>query len=262
MGVAVEDFMAQRHPVFRHHQTDADLQAIGPTVAGVAPLGHRVGLAKALEVRAGHVVQEQLILQIEQVPQTPLEVLLQAVLVLEQPIQTGIQAIRIDLRGRDSQEILQRRAGVPVVFDVQFTRRLAEPSDRQNRRHRRPGNLFATVRHLLGQQGIEPQQAPQPQRQPHIPKVPQPLEANALEVDLYELLVRRILVRRGIEQRRLRTSLPLQTPTQLGPAASLRRFQFAHVRHQPLTGAPRRAVGLDQSPVAVRLAVLLADASS
>ena len=45
-------------------------------------------------------------------------------------------------------------------LDTQVARRRAEPRDRQDRRHRRPGDLLATVRHLRGQERIESQQPP------------------------------------------------------------------------------------------------------
>jgi hypothetical protein len=69
IGVAVEDLVAQRNPVRRHHQADADLSAIRATVARITPSGHRIRRTGPLEVGAAHVVQRQLVIQVEQVAQ-------------------------------------------------------------------------------------------------------------------------------------------------------------------------------------------------
>ena len=53
-------------PSVGHHQADADLQAVGPAVARIAALRQAVAGALALEIRARHVVQQQVVLQVEQ----------------------------------------------------------------------------------------------------------------------------------------------------------------------------------------------------
>ncbi len=65
-AVPGEDLVAQRHPLAGHHQRDADLLAVGPVVAAVAARRQRVPLGQPLEVRARHVVEQQVVLQGEE----------------------------------------------------------------------------------------------------------------------------------------------------------------------------------------------------
>jgi hypothetical protein len=64
--VAGEHLVAQREAVEGHHQSDADLLAVGAVIAAVAALRQRVGLRLALEVGAGHVVQQHLVVDRKQ----------------------------------------------------------------------------------------------------------------------------------------------------------------------------------------------------
>ena len=66
MGIAGEDFVAQGVAVAGDHQPDQHLLAVGPMIARVAALGLRIGRRHALEVGAGDVVEEQVVLQGEQ----------------------------------------------------------------------------------------------------------------------------------------------------------------------------------------------------
>jgi hypothetical protein len=47
-AVAREDLVAERHPLARHHERDADLLAVGPVVAAVAALRERVARRQPL----------------------------------------------------------------------------------------------------------------------------------------------------------------------------------------------------------------------
>jgi len=129
MRMAVKDFIAQGHPVLGHHQTDADLQTIRAAVPGVAPLGHRITVALPLKIRAGHIVQQQLVLQIEEIAQSLLEMSFDTLLVRQQAIQSRIQTVGMDLLGRDAQQVLQHRTSIPVILDMQLVGRFTEPTD-------------------------------------------------------------------------------------------------------------------------------------
>ena len=130
-----------------------------PMVAAVAALGQRVGLRLAFEVGAGHVVQQQVVLELEQLAQPALEMGLQLLLVRQQAVQRAIQAIVVDRLGRHAQQVVQRRAAIPMLGDVQLARRLAQPGDHQDRRHRRPRHPLAAARQRLATQLVE-RQAP------------------------------------------------------------------------------------------------------
>jgi hypothetical protein len=66
VGVAGEYLVAQREAVEGHHQGDADLLAVGAMVTAVAAAGQHVALGLAFEVGAGHVVQQHLVVDREQ----------------------------------------------------------------------------------------------------------------------------------------------------------------------------------------------------
>ena len=81
VGVACENFVTQRNAFLRDDQADAHLQAIRTTVTRITALGLGITLALSFEVGAGDVVQQQVVLEIEQVPQAFLEMLLHGRLV-------------------------------------------------------------------------------------------------------------------------------------------------------------------------------------
>ena len=233
------------------------MQAVGTAVAGIAPLGQAVARTLALEVRARDVIQEQVVLHVEKASQAILEMLLDRLLAGQEDVHRRIEPVRIHLFGRHTQEVVQRRPRIPRLFDVQLARRLAEPGDRENRRHRRPGNFFPARRNQPLQQLVQLQQPPQPPRHPDVAKVPQPLQRHVLQTHQHRLfLVERIVIVRRIEQRPLRPLPARKVPSQLGPAVLLAPLQLAQVSHHPLPRAAARAIRLDQRPVAVRLAVL------
>ena len=96
----------------------------------------------------------------------------------------------------------------------------------------------------------------QPQRQPDVAKITQPLETDVLQLDQHRLVVGRIVVVWRVKQRRLWLSLAIEATAQLRPAALLALLEFAELGHHAMTRALRCANRLDQRPVAVPLAVL------
>src|SRR5258707_5493587 len=72
-AIAGKHLVAERYAVTGHDKADADLLAIAPLIAAVATLGHRVGRGLALEVGAGHVVEQKLVVEPEQRTQPVLE---------------------------------------------------------------------------------------------------------------------------------------------------------------------------------------------
>ena len=71
VGVAGEHLVAQREAIEGNHQADANLLAVGPVIASVAALRQRVGLRLAFEVGAGHIVQQHLVVDGEQLAAAP-----------------------------------------------------------------------------------------------------------------------------------------------------------------------------------------------
>ncbi|MEI6257580.1 MAG: hypothetical protein WCQ77_13145 [Planctomycetota bacterium] len=113
------------------------------------PLADLAVLHVAFEGGARHVVKQQVALQLEEFAEPLLEVRFDRLPVGQKPVERGVESIGVHLLGRHAQEIFQRRAAIPLLLDMQFTRRLTEPSDPENRRHRAPGPVLAALRQKL-----------------------------------------------------------------------------------------------------------------
>ena len=66
LRVARPGVVGQRKALARHHQGDDDLLAIAAMIAGIAAAGQVVLLGQALEVGAGQVVQQQVVVELEE----------------------------------------------------------------------------------------------------------------------------------------------------------------------------------------------------
>ena len=194
--VAGEHLVAQRYPLARHHQRDAHLLAVRPMVATVPACGQRVLRRLALEVRARHVVQQQVVPQREQLAQSRLQVLLDRHLVRQQSIQRAVQTVVIHRLARQSEQILQRGAPVPVLGDVQLARRLAPSRYHQPRRHHRPRHRLAPRRQQPRAQRVQPQRTPQRPAQPHVPEGSAALQPHPLQPHRHRRCVRSVITNR------------------------------------------------------------------
>ena len=66
LHIAVEDFVRFGKPVTIQHQSDDDLFAVGPLVAGISSLGLWVRFRLSFEIGRGQVIQIDSVVQIEQ----------------------------------------------------------------------------------------------------------------------------------------------------------------------------------------------------
>src|SRR6202162_1089762 len=136
---------------------------------------------------------------------------------------------------------------------MQLARGIAQPCQDQDLRHHQPGNLFSSRRESLFQKINQSHLSAQLQPQPGTAKGPLPFNRDALQINFYPL---RFNVS---EQSALSNSgstrglvVYAQTPC---------RIHLPEVGHHALPWASRRAITLDQRPVAVTLAILLAIAA-
>jgi hypothetical protein len=127
------------------HQPDADLFAVGPMVERVAVLGQGIAIGLALEIRAGHVVKQQIALNAEQLAQSILQKRFQRLFVRQNRVPCAIETLLVDLLRRNAQEIHKRAQGVIVFGDVQFARWLAKAAEDQDQSRQRPGDFFAAL---------------------------------------------------------------------------------------------------------------------
>ena len=87
-------------------------------IARIAALGLRILLRLTLEVGAGHVGQQQIVVQLEQLSELFLQVLFQRGLVRQQRIQRTVQTILVDLLGRYTQQLRQSAGSVKPLCQV------------------------------------------------------------------------------------------------------------------------------------------------
>src|SRR5262249_34910634 len=149
----------------------------------VAALGLRVGGGLALEVGAGNVVEQQVVLQAEQAPQPPLQVQFQHRLVRQQPVQGAVEPVVVDLVVGDAQQVAQGGAAEPVLGDVQFAGRLAEAGQDQDGGHLGPGHVLAPRPQPAVEQGVQVQGLPQPPAQPDVAEAAAALQPEAAQLD-------------------------------------------------------------------------------
>ena len=249
--VAGEQLVAQRHALTGDDQGQADLAAVGPMIAAVPALGERVTRRGAFEVRARYVVEEQIVVQGEQLPQPLDQVLFQRRLVGKEAIQRPIAPIVVDQGGGQREQVLKRGAPVPIFRDVQLARGLAQPGEDKDGRHGRPGHVGAARGQQPLQQRVQLQGAPQRPAEPDIAKAAPAFQAEAIQPDWN---------RRRVRGERFKQLRLLPSPgDRAGQGAGVRpalRVQLAEMRHRLLPDLPSDPHRAHQPPVGVRLAVL------
>ena len=220
-------------------------------IAAVAALRQRVLLRLPLEVRARHVVEEQVVVEGEQFPQAADQVLLERGLVRQQAIQGAIAPVVGHQRGRHRQQIVERSPAIPVFGEMQLTGGLAQAGEDENRRHGRPRDLLAAARLQALTDLVQAEGAPQGPAKPDVAKPPTPLQPDPIEPNSYGLGG----WRRGREEIALLTPAGDRARQDPGPRAALG-IELAEVRHGLLDHLPPDAHRAHETPVGVRLPVL------
>jgi len=67
--IAREDLIAQRHALVRNHQRDVYLHAVEPMIMQVAA-SRDVRIRGGFEIRARHVIEQQIVIELEELTQT------------------------------------------------------------------------------------------------------------------------------------------------------------------------------------------------
>ena len=76
LGIPRQSQVGQREAVASHDQREHDLLAIAAVIAGIAAAGQIVLLGQTLEVGAGEVVEQEVVIELEQRPKLILQVVL------------------------------------------------------------------------------------------------------------------------------------------------------------------------------------------
>ncbi len=159
-SVTVERFVTEGESFVVHNQSDHYLLAVGPMIARIAAAHHRILLRRAFHIGAGQVVKQHVELGSEQGAVALLQVPLQLCLVRQNAVQAAIQTRVVDLALVDLQKIVQGGCWIPALLNGQFAARCAQPIDRQQRRHARPGHIGRLVIDRLFEEAIQFQSLP------------------------------------------------------------------------------------------------------
>jgi hypothetical protein len=178
---------------------------------------------------------------------------LQSGFVLQQMIERPVQPVLVDEVIAQSQQIRERRATIPVLGDMQFARRLAKTRRHQDRGDGRPWHRFLSARQQPVAEVREPRPAPQRQGEIDVAELPRALHANALQPDGHRDI--RLAV---VKQVRLFRRAD-QAARQSAGSNLTARIKFAEMRHRSLDDPPAMTLAAHEAPVAMRLAVLLAN---
>ena len=219
-------------------------------VARVAALGQRIGLGLALEIRAGHVVQQQVVLDAEQLAQPILQEHFQRFFVRQNRVQGAIKTLLVDLLRRNAQEIGQCALGVKMLGDVQFARRLAEAAEDQHQGHQRPGDFFAAVGNRAVEKVLQAQLFDELQAQPRPAEVAAIFHAHAFDID-FDPVRPRVVEELFLASFRVAFGGVLH-------AQPMGFIELSEIGDDPLSRPALGAIRLHQRPVGVSFSVLSA----
>jgi len=183
MSVRILRMIRLRDAVAADDECDAHLLAVAAVVARVAALSLIVALRLALEVGRGYVVEQQVVIEIEHLPQPLFQENLEGVLVRQQSVQRAIQPVVVDLVGRHAQKVGDGAVAVEMFGDMQLARGLAQSAEHQHGRHHRPRDIFAAAGDRVGEKLVEAQKLHQLQTQPRPAELSAAFDAHAVDVD-------------------------------------------------------------------------------
>jgi len=250
MGITGKHLVAEGKAVKGDDKRDQDLLAVGAMVTRVAPLRLRVGFRLAFEIGAGHIVEQHLVLDGEQFAAALRQMRFQRGLVGEEMIKPAIEPVFGDLLIAELQQIAQRRAAVPILSDVQFARRLAQPRRHQHGRRLRPGDAFLPDGKQSLAQLLKADPAPQGECKVDIAKSTRAFNGNAFQAYRHRQMIAAIV-------KKLRAfGSANQTPPQRPPFEPTTFIEFAEMRHRLLNDATTNPHAAHQPPIAVNLPVL------
>ena len=146
-----------------------------------------VALGQPLEVRAGHIVEQELEIHPEPAPVPLHEVFAEPVLVRPHLVQGPVETVVIDRLGRDAGDVLQRRACIPGLGNAQLRGLTAELPHREHRGHIGPRNLLPARLDERFQQLMQAQSPPERQPQEHRAELTHPPNLDPAQVGQFPL---------------------------------------------------------------------------
>ena len=257
LRVARQCQVGQGETVAGHDQRQHDLFAIAAVIAGITAAGQVVLLGQALEVGAGQVVEQQVVVELEQFPELVLQVVLDRLLGFEQPVQGAVQAVLGHGAVRDAEQVFQGRGLIPVLRQGEFAAGAAEAVDDLDGHDVRGPDRFLPLGDVAVDDLVEVEELPEPQAQPDITEAAGIGPAHRVEADLHDIGIIGQGDGLGIGEEAELPVFPLAVVKDDGalPASFLVVVEFAEVGDDVLARPGLGAHALDQGVVGVRLAV-------
>lgn len=186
------NLIGERKALGRDDQGDDHLHAVAatiPAVAEAAGILRRLGRV-ALEVGARQVVEEHLVTRVEEVRPAFAQMDKDRVLVLEQAVVPAIERIILGDTPVHAEQIGQRGGVEPVAVQAPLRAGRDEPVKHEHAQDFFPIGALAALAQTLGEEGVEPEAAPEQVAQPARAPLPRAREAQAVEPHLQGLDLR------------------------------------------------------------------------
>jgi hypothetical protein len=263
--VSRQNLVGERQTFGRDHQRDHHLHAVGPMVARIAEasfvaLGER---RLGLEIRAGQIVEQQIEARGEQVAPPLREVFEQRLLVLQKPVVTAVELVDLGEPEIAAQKIGQRGPFEPLPMQPPLAARRQQPVGDQHEKFLVPARALAARRQALQPEPVEPQFLPERKREPAGAPLPRPAEPQLRQLQPNDRRVRQ-RPRAAVFGKQRQSLRPIdffvQHIDRPAPRQFLRVVDLAEVKNMLLNDPPaRNALAFDNAPIAMPLAVLLAN---
>src|SRR6266511_3352906 len=185
----------------------------------------------------------------------------QSLLVLEQPVVTAIELVNLGKPKIPAEQIGNRAGLEPLAVQSPLASRRQQPVGNEHEQHLIPARALATGRKSRAPEAVEPQLLPQHKRQPARSPLARPaeLELRQLQPDNRAIVKKTFTAVLG-KQRQRPLGAVFHNRDRFAPCLFLAVVDLAQIEHMPLHHASLAdALALNNAPVAVLLAVLLAN---
>src|SRR5208337_1067021 len=216
-----------------------------------------------LEIRASQIVEQEIETDVEQVAPAARQMIKQRLLVLQQPIVAAIEPVDLGEAEIAAQQIGQRGPFEPFPMQAPLASWRQQAIGDQHEQLLIPARPLAACRKSRGPEPIELQLLPQRQRQPAGAPLSRPAEAKSRELQPNDRGVGQqpLAAIFGKQRQSLRSIRRLvQHLDRTAPCEFLRAVDLAQMQHMLLHDtSARNALVLDDAPIAMPLAVLVAN---
>jgi hypothetical protein len=220
------------------------LLAIAAVITRIAALRQVVFVGQALEVGAGQIVKQEVVIELEERAESFFDVVFDGALGAEELIECALEAILGDSFVRDAEEIVESGGLVPVLGEGELAAGLTEAVDDFDGHDVGGRDGFFALGEMLADAVIEADELPEPACQPDIAELSGvgPADVAEADADNVGVIGQGNVVVVGEEAELLRIAVAVVEDDGALPAAFLIVIEFAEVSDDAL---PRSGLGAD-----------------